>query len=322
MYQNFFNLTAAPFSIAPDPHYLYLSMRHREALAHLMYGTTHAGGIVVLTGEVGTGKTTLCRCLLQQVPEATEVALIVNPKLTAHELLATVCDELSIRYDKRKKSIKLLIDAINRHLLISHAEGRHTVVLIDEAQQLAPDVLEQLRLMTNLETNDKKLLQIVLLGQPELNHLLAQPHLRQLAQRITARYHLQSLSYSDSVAYIRHRLSVVGGSATLFGGMALCSLYRHADGVPRLMNVIADRALLGAYSQGSSKVGLRHVRQAVAEIGAPAPARGGAKPSDMPHMMWLMGLLLAVGLLLGSQWSAVLQLWQGILSIHIVFGSS
>ncbi len=321
MYLNFFNLTASPFSIAPDPHYLYMSMRHREALAHLMYGTTHAGGIVVLTGEVGTGKTTLCRCLVQQIPQETEVALIVNPKLTAHELLATVCDELSIRYDRRKKSIKLLIDAINGHLLTSHAEGRHTVVLIDEAQQLAADVLEQLRLMTNLETDDKKLLQIVLLGQPELNGLLAQPHLRQLAQRITARYHLQPLSYSDSVAYIRHRLSVAGGSTTLFSGMALRALYRHAGGIPRVMNVLADRALLGAYSQGCGRVKWRHVRQAVAEIGAVSTRHTATFP-EVRYRLWMMGLLLAVGMLLGSQWQAVARMWQAIPSIHIVLGDS
>ncbi|MDX8412937.1 MAG: AAA family ATPase [Mariprofundales bacterium] len=286
-----------PFSIAPNPRYLYMSSRHRDALAHLLYGTASAGGIVVLTGEVGTGKTTLCRALLGQIPPDTDAALIVNPKLTAHELLATICDELSIRYDRRKKSIKLLIDTINQHLLAAHADGRHTVVVIDEAQQLPADVLEQLRLLTNLETDEKKLLQIVLLGQPELNALLAQEHMRQLAQRITARYHLRPLTYQDTIAYVRHRLSVVGGSTTLLTGFALRQLHHASGGVPRMINTVVDRALLGAYAKGSRQVGLRHVRQAIAEV-------RGVNPTEAPRptltiasrLPWLittmMGLLL------------------------------
>ncbi len=299
MYRNHFHLSDVPFSIAPNPRYLYMSARHREALAHLLYGTESGGGIVVLTGEVGTGKTTLCRCLLGQLPEHTDAALVVNPKLTAHELLATICDELSIRYDRRKKSIKLLIDAINRHLLAAHADGRHTVVVIDEAQQLAPDVLEQLRLLTNLETDDKKLMQIVLLGQPELNGLLAQEHLRQLAQRITARYHLRPLNYQDTIAYVRHRLSVVGGSPTLFTGFALRRLYRASGGVPRMINTIADRALLGAYAKGADRVGLRHVRQATAEVLGERVARTRPPAGDGAgaRLPWLVAGMVTLLLL-------------------------
>ena len=294
MYLNYFHFSEVPFSIAPNPRYLYMSSRHREALAHLLYGTDSGGGIVVLTGEVGTGKTTLCRCLLGQLPEHTDAALVVNPKLTAHELLATICDELSIRYDRRKKSIKLLIDAINHYLLAAHADGRHTVVVIDEAQQLAADVLEQLRLLTNLETDDKKLMQIVLLGQPELNGLLAQAHLRQLAQRITARYHLRPLNYQDTIAYVRHRLSIVGGSTTLFTGLALRQLYHASGGVPRMINTIADRALLGAYAKGASRVGIRHVRQAVAEVRGGEGARSKAASSGRSHLPWLVTGMMAL----------------------------
>jgi len=294
MYLNYFHFSEMPFSIAPNPRYLYMSSRHREALAHLLYGTASAGGIVVLTGEVGTGKTTLCRCLLGQIPPNTDAALIVNPKLTAHELLATICDELSIRYDRRKKSIKLLIDAINHHLLAAHADGRHTVVVIDEAQQLAADVLEQLRLLTNLETDEKKLLQIVLLGQPELNALLAQKHMRQLAQRITARYHLRPLTFQDTIAYVRHRLSVVNGSTTLLTGLALRQLYRASGGVPRMINTVVDRALLGAYAQGAHRVGWRHVRQAMVEVQGEGHGQTAAPfPVTASQLPWLLAVMVA-----------------------------
>jgi len=301
MYLNHFHFSEVPFSIAPNPRYLYMSSRHREALAHLLYGTSNAGGIVVLTGEVGTGKTTLCRCLLGQLPSDTDAALVVNPKLTAHEMLAAVCDELAIRYDRRKKSIKLLIDALNCYLLAAHADGRHTVVIIDEAQQLTADVLEQLRLLTNLETDEKKLLQIVLLGQPELNSLLAQSHMQQLAQRITARYHLRPLTYQDTIAYVRHRLSVVGGSTTLFTGLALRHLYRASGGVPRMINTIADRALLGAYAKEDARVGYGHLHQAVQEVqGITCNKTAMPVATNTPHPLrtpWLFATMITLLLL-------------------------
>ena len=210
MYLDYFNLSEQPFAITPDPRFLYMSARHREALAHLLYGLGDAGGFVQLTGEVGTGKTTICRCLLEQVPDNVDVALVLNPKVTAQELLATICDELGIQHPGDDASIRTLIDHLNRHLLDAHARGRRTVLIIDEAQNLSPDVLEQIRLLTNLETATQKLLQIILIGQPELRDQLGRKDMRQLAQRITARYHLEPISGKETSAYIRHRLQICG----------------------------------------------------------------------------------------------------------------
>ncbi|MDX8411717.1 MAG: AAA family ATPase [Mariprofundaceae bacterium] len=266
MYKDYFGLSEAPFSIAPDPRYLYMSERHREALAHLIYGVGDEGGFIVLTGEVGTGKTTVCRCLLEQLPEHTEVALILNPKLTVRELLASICDELRIAYPKTTKSIKLFVDRLNTHLLDAHANGRHTVLIIDEAQNLSVEVLEQLRLLTNLETNQKKLLQIILLGQPELNDILARSDLRQLAQRITARYHLKPLSRHEVASYISHRLAVAGLAHTLFDSAAIGKIAHHSRGTPRLINVLCDRALLGTYAQEKRLVDTGTVGRAAREV--------------------------------------------------------
>ena len=210
MYKEYFGLKELPFSIAPDPRYLYMSNQHREALAHLIYGINTQGGFVLLTGEVGTGKTTVCRCLLDQMPENIDVAFILNPKMTAEELLASICDELRIQYPQGSNSIKIFVDHINIYLLDAHTKGRKTVLIIEEAQNLNTDVLEQIRLLTNLETNQEKLLQIIMLGQPELREKLSRPELRQLSQRITARYHLGSLSRQEISEYVSHRLSVAG----------------------------------------------------------------------------------------------------------------
>ncbi len=266
MYESFFGLRELPFSIAPDPRYLYMSERHREALAHLLYGTGRDGGFVLLTGEVGTGKTTVCRCYLQKLPEGTDVAFIVHPRLTARELLATICDELEIPV-RNQASVKTLIDAINAHLLKAHSQGRHVVLIIDEAQNLSSDVLEQLRLLTNLETDSKKLMQIILLGQPELLDMLARPELRQLAQRVTARYHLEALSLTDVRAYIAYRLAVAGCRRELFTPAAVRRVYRHSKGIPRLINLLCDRALLGAYAAEAPQVSARIVNTAARELG-------------------------------------------------------
>jgi general secretion pathway protein A len=270
MYLDYFGLQEAPFSIAPDPRYLFMSERHREALAHLMYGIRSEGGFVLLTGEVGTGKTTVCRCLLEQLPDNCEVAFVLNPKVTSRELLATICDELGIGYPEGNQSVKVFVDRINAHLLANHAAGRHTVVIIDEAQNLGPAVLEQLRLLTNLETNREKLLQIILLGQPEFRDMLARQELRQFSQRITARYHLTPLNYTEMVSYVRHRLQVAGlapiSCQTLFPSRVLRRLYRISGGVPRLVNLLCDRALLGVYAGETREVSPAILAQAAQEV--------------------------------------------------------
>jgi len=266
MYKEYFGLKETPFSIAPDPRYLYMSEQHREALAHLVYGFNSDGGFVLLTGEIGTGKTTVCRCLLEQVPKNSAIAFIFNPKLTVDELLATVCDEFGITYPEKNKSIKVFVDLINNFLLNSYGAGRKAVLIIDEAQNLSADVLEQLRLLTNLETSQKKLLQIILLGQPELRDKLSRPELYQLSQRIIARYHLGSLSKDDVKSYVLHRLSVAGVQNTLFADSALGILYTITGGVPRLINIICDRALLGAFVNEKAKITSSILKKAADEV--------------------------------------------------------
>ena len=266
MYENFFHLTKRPFSIAPDPGFLYLSPRHRDALAHLKYGLESDGGFVLVTGEVGTGKTTLLRNLIGQVPGDIDVAFILNPRLTVRELLQTICDELGIEYPPEDQhSVKPYIDRLNKHLLRTHQLGRSTVVVIDEAQNLSPAVLEQLRLLTNLETNERKLLRIILVGQPELKAMLARQELRQLSQRITARYHLEPLRLEDTRAYLAHRLTVSGGNPNLFSAGASWNIHRHAGGIPRLINIIADRAMLGAYADSKPRIDFLTTQKAARE---------------------------------------------------------
>ncbi len=266
MYKDYFGLTEAPFSIAPNPRYLYMSEFHREALAHLIYGIESDGGFVLLTGEVGTGKTTVCRCLLEQLPDTIDAAIILNPKLNSQELLATLCDELGINYPEGAGGIKIFVDIINAHLLESFAIGRRTILIIDEAQNLSSDVLEQIRLLTNLETNERKLLQIIMVGQPELREKLEQPELKQLAQRITARYHLGPLSRNDVPAYIAHRLQVAGAQSELFSASTIKALYTFSGGVPRLINIICDRALLGAFVKGQERVDSAVLIRAAREV--------------------------------------------------------
>lgn len=269
MYTRFFRLSEPPFSLTPDPRYLYMSEKHREGLAHLIFGVQQPGGFIQLTGEIGCGKTTLCRCLVSQLPAETDIALILNPRMTVLELLAAICDELRIPYPAGTESVKVLIDAINRYLLESHSRGRHTVLVIDEAQNLQTDVLEQIRLLTNLETEKEKLLQIILIGQPELIKVLEDPSLRQLAQRITARYHLHPLSRQETSSYIQHRLFVAGLSNPVFTQQALEETFSLSGGVPRLINILCDRALLGAYALDSRRVTGAIVRKAAKEIGSP-----------------------------------------------------
>jgi general secretion pathway protein A len=266
MYLQYFGLRENPFALPPDPRYLYLSLRHQEALAHLSYAITAGGGFAVLTGEVGTGKTMMVRAMLERLPGNVDVALILYPMLSVHEFVAAICDELGVGYPKDTGSLKTLIDALNRFLLDNHAKGRRTVLIIDEAHQLSHEVLEQVRLLTNLETTKDKLLQILLIGQPELAAVLAQPQLRQLAQRVTARYDLKSLLPKESGEYVNHRLRVAGARRPLFSAAAIKWIHRLSRGVPRMINVVCDRALLGAYAHGRQQASAATVRRATREL--------------------------------------------------------
>src|SRR6478609_6133740 len=271
MYLEHYGLKEPPFSITPDPRFVYLSERHRDALVHLLYGIGKggSGGFVQLTGEVGTGKTTLCRLLLEQLPENTRVALILNPRITAIELLETLCEELHLDVANTRGSVKALVDALNAYLLDAYAKGLRVVLIVDEAQNLSVDALEQVRLLTNLETDTQKLLQIILLGQPELREILARGDMRQLAQRITARYHLMPLDANETAAYVRHRFRIAGGLHSPFSASAIARIHKHSGGVPRLVNVIAERALLGGYAHDALTIEAGDIDRAAREALAP-----------------------------------------------------
>ena len=301
MYADYFGLKQAPFSIAPDPRYLFMSERHREALAHLLYGLGGGGGFVLLTGEIGAGKTTVCRCFLEQIPKRCNVAYIFNPKLTVIELVKSVCDEFRIPYPQREPGTATVtdyLDPLNAFLLNTHAVGQNNVLIIDEAQNLSADVLEQLRLMTNLETSERKLLQIVLIGQPELREMLAQPGLQQLAQRVIARFHLDALSEAETAQYIRHRLAVAGLSGPIpFAADTLRRIHRICRGVPRRINLLCDRALLGAYATNKVVVDRQVIAKAAGEVFG--DAAGESAPRNSPRRGALWGALVA-GLALGA----------------------
>ena len=300
MYTSFFGLTEKPFAITPDPRYLYLSERHAEALAHLAYGIAEAGGFIQLTGEVGTGKTTVLRSLLQQLPPHCDVALILNPRVTPAEFLQCICDELHVQMPAAAAgSVKSLVDLLTHFLLDAHGRSRRVVLMVDEAQNLSTDVLEQVRLLTNLETATQKLLQILLIGQPELRAVLAQPELRQLAQRVTGRYHLEALKRPETIAYVRHRLRVAGATRDVFTSGALRELHRLSRGVPRIINVIADRALLGAYTREEHLVTSHFVRRAASEV--------YGRPVLAPWLRWaaLAGAVAGAALLGVAVWRAL-----------------
>ena len=302
MYTSFFGLNEKPFAITPDPRYLFMSERHGEALAHLVYGVTESGGFMQLTGEVGTGKTTLVRTLLQnKLPNNADVAVVLNPRLSVVEFLETICEELGILAPEIRGSVKALVDTLNRQLLKAHAEGRRVILVVDEAQNLSRDVLEQVRLLTNLETAKQKLLQIILIGQPELRELLSREDLRQLAQRITGRYHLEPLSRDETAQYIEHRLRVAGALGEVFDSSAKREVFRLTDGVPRLINVICDRALLGAYSRETRRVNRRLVRRAAAEI--------KGIPYSAPWLRWAIPVVggVAVAVIAASLWPLLEQ---------------
>ena len=299
MYATYFGLKREPFSIAPDPRYLFMSERHREALAHLLYGVNAGGGFVLLTGEIGAGKTTVCRCFLEQIPRRCNVAYIFNPKLTVTELLKSICDEFHVpcaHQGQGTATIKDFIDPLNEFLLKTHGVGQNNVLIIDEAQNLSADVLEQLRLLTNLETSERKLLQIILIGQPELRGMLTRPELEQLAQRVIARFHLDALSAEETRQYIQHRLTVAGLKGALpFTAKAVTRIHKLARGIPRRINLLCDRALLGAFVEGVATVDERIVDKAAAEVfgedsPAATPARSGTRWSP-----WAWGALTGAG---------------------------
>ncbi len=295
MYSNYFGLKEPSFSITPDPQYLFLSEQHREALAHLLYGAGESGGFVLLTGEVGTGKTTVCRAFLEQLPEGVDVALILNPAMTVTELLRAACDELRIELPDRERTVKRIVDRLNKYLLKAHSEGRRSVLMIDEAQNLSPKVLEQIRLLTNLETTKTKLLQIFLVGQPELRTLLQSEGLRQLNQRITARYHLRPFEPGETAEYIRHRLAVAGVERALFTRSALRRVHRISGGVPRLINILCDRSLLGACVNRSPLVTKSIVDKAAGEVKEPDPAKAGSSAAGGVAVAAAVVLAIAAG---------------------------
>ncbi len=292
MYREYFGLKDNPFSISPDPHYFYMSRGHREALAHLVYGINNDGGFILLTGEVGTGKTTVCRCLLELIPENADIAFILNPNLTVEELLASICDELGVKYPKGNKSKKVFVAAINDYLFDVHDKGRRVILILEEAQNLAVDVLEQIRLLTNLETNKRKLLQIIMLGQPELKELLSRPQLRQLSQRITARYHLSPLTEEEVVSYVERRLAVAGlVRSNPFPKDVLKRLFKLTGGIPRLINVICDRALVGAFVQGKDKVDRKTIDTAAKEVSG-VEVRSRGRKTLKRYALWAAVALL------------------------------
>lgn len=303
MYEQFYGLTERPFSITPDPRFVFLSRRHEDALAHLLYGIGRggSGGFVQLTGEVGTGKTTLCRLVLEQVPEHTRIALILNPMLEPRELLRAICRELEVEPPDGDAGMEALGQCLNERLFEIHAAGERAVLIIDEAQNMSRETLEQVRLLTNLETATDKLLQIILLGQPELRELLSRPSLRQLAQRVTARYHLAPLGVGETEEYVRHRLHIAGAPRCPFTRRALRSLHRVSGGVPRLINIIADRSLMAGYAREADRIGPSVVRQAASEV--VVGDESGRRSRSFSALLSATAVLLVLLVSAGMIWS-------------------
>ena len=297
MYKTYFGLQERPFSITPDPRFLYPSPQHQEALGHLQYGIGENSGFALLTGEVGTGKTTVIRALIDQLPDGINLASITNPQLSADELVASICDEFGVVYPPDTRSLKTLIDLLNHFLIEHHKVGNQSVVIIDEAQNLSRESLEQIRLLTNLETHDQKLLRIILVGQPELRDMLKRHDLRQLAQRITARCHLGVLSAEQTQAYIGHRLAVAGANANLFSSAAVRTVFKLTGGIPRLVNSLCDRALLGAYSEEATAITPKIVKRASHELFT------GSTPNPWPKALALaVPISLLIVVMLGVVW--------------------
>ena len=292
MYQEFFSLNQQPFSIAPAPEFLFFTEPHKEALAHLTYGLQGNGGFVVLTGEVGTGKTTVCQFLLQDMPEDTDVASITNTAVSEIALLVDICDQFSINYDRGNKTLKVMFDALTSWMLANHQRGRHAIVLIDEAQHLSFKVLEQLRLLTNIESDNQKPLQIILVGQTALQKKLLTTELRQLSQRITARYHLRALNKQETNFYIHHRLNTAGAKGPIFDPKAIPAIYKASRGIPRLVNQICDRCLLSAYTQSAIAIDASIAKKSIKE--AELPKVEYTLPPYVPHAIAISLVLLII----------------------------
>ena len=292
MYGKYFNIDETAFSIAPNPKYLFLSEQHKEALAHLLFGVTRPGGFVLITGEIGTGKTTVCRSLFLEVPENTDIALIVNPKLNPDDLLASICDELQISYPEYQLTSKTYLNKLNERLIQSHSEGKNTILIVDEAQNLSVEALETIRVLTNLETDEQKLLQIILIGQPELRDRLNSPEMEQLNQRITARFHLHALNKKETKEYLLHRLKVANSDPDLFSNSNIKYIYKLTGGVPRLINVLCDRALLGAFVQKQRVLSNEIIRNAAIE------SLGEQTKHSVGRFSWLGVLLMLMSVLI------------------------
>jgi len=306
MYTEFYGLREKPFSLSPDPRFLFLSDSHREALAHLLYGIEQGEGFIAITGEVGTGKTTLCRTLLQRLEPGSEIAFLFNPQLSGLELLQAITAEFGLPTEGQSR--RDLMEQLDRFLLTKKQEGRRVLLLIDEAQNLDSEALEQVRLLSNLETETQKLIQIVLIGQPELDAMLESPHLRQLRQRISVRWRLSPLSAAETREYVRHRLRVAaGGPREIFTELALREVHRRSGGIPRVVNRLCDRALLAGYSEGAGEIGLGTVAAAQRELegGGGRSGRGLAERLER----WRFPLGVAAGALVAVSAAAAVW-WQ------------
>ena len=302
IYLQHFALAREPFSIVPDPGFLYPSIYHRQAVAHLKYGLDREGGFILLTGEVGTGKTTLTRTMIKRIPPHVRVAYILNSKLNVADVLASICDELDIALPNttelsltKQSFTKQCIDALNRDLLAAHANGKKTLIVLEEAQNLTPEVLETLRLLSNLETSTHKLLHILLVGQPELLDILAQQALRQLNQRVVSRFHLSPLDKDDISNYINHRLHRAGAKRPIFDPGCAAALFNLTGGVPRLINLVCHQSLVAAYSTGAQTVSPKLVKQAATEILSEAKKSSAKKLSLLG---FIVGLALVAGLMI------------------------
>lgn len=303
MYEAFYGLTEKPFNLTPDPRFLCLSEKHKEAFSHLLYGIMSRSGFIMISGEIGTGKTTICRYLLSKLDLDTEVAFVFNPTLSPEELLRTINQDFGI--DTRADSVKGLIDELNTYLLDRYAQGKNCVLVIDEAQDLEPRVLEQIRLLSNLETETAKLLQIILIGQPELPEMLELPELRQLNQRITARYHLQPLDRNESMQYIAYRLRIAGArNSVKFTKAALNEIYRFSKGTPRVINAVCDRALLIGFTQEIREFDTPIIRQAIHEIRGEWVESKQRRRKQRRMMYPILAAAAAVALIVASPFAA------------------